>query len=142
MVSGKPKAPDKGKVDWIMQVVGVAIGVKKGETDKGPWYAFTGSFQATDLKTGKVFRSGLCFMPEVVGNLLLAQVLTETVKAVEFGFNIGVKGDESSVTGYIYVGEPILSLSENDPVDALLLKLPAGKKPKELAQPEDKVARK
>lgn len=124
-ICGKPKAPEPGKVKWLMEVFGVASGIKKGETDKGPWYAFTGAFQAMNMDTGQIARSGVLFLPDVAGNLLLGELDREENKAVEFAFRIGVRGDEDSVTGYVYVAEPLMPVAENDPIELLSRKIKA-----------------
>lgn len=122
-VIGKIKAPDSGQ-HFIMQVMGIATGTKTGESDKGPWTALLGSFQAINMETGNVYRSGVCFLPNIVLNMILPKLLEKDSKAVEFAFNIGIKADEDSVTGYVYIAEPIFEAAENDPLEMLTKKLP------------------
>ena len=110
-----------------MQVMGVATGIKTGESDKGPWTALLGSFQAINMETGDTYRSGVCFLPNIMLNLVTPRLLEKESKAVEFAFNIGVKADEKSATGYVYIAEPIFETAENDPLEMLTKKLPAPK---------------
>lgn len=123
-VCGKPKAPQGKETVWKMEVFGVATGIKRGETAMGPWYAFTGTFQAVNMDNGKIYRSGILFLPEVAGGLMLPQINDQN-RAVEFGFRIGVKADDESAVGYIYVAEPLMPVSENDPIELLSRKMQA-----------------
>lgn len=119
VLKARPAVPEKnGEVNQIMDLIGIANGVQPGETDKGPYNRFIGSFQATNLKTGEVYRSGSCFMPDVAGNLILG-ALKGGASSVEFGFKIGVVKDDQSATGYVYVAEPLMKPSENDPLELL-----------------------
>lgn len=124
-VCGKPKAPESNEPKYLMEVFGVAMGVKRGESNFGPWYAFTGTFQAVNMETGKVARSGVLFLPSIAGDLLLPAVSSEKNQGVEFAFRIGVKRDESSTIGYTYIAEPLMPVSENDPIELLSRKMQA-----------------
>lgn len=131
-VCGKPKPPEDSKIGWLMEVFGVANDIKRGTSDKGDWYGFVGAFQALDMATGTVYRSGMLFIPDIAGGLMLPQLLDENNKSVEFGFRIGIKKDESSAVGYVYTAEPLLAVNENDPIELLAHKM---KGAKQLAAP-------
>jgi len=133
----KPKAPEEGKTEWLCQIVGVAQGIKTGRSDFGDWTALTGAFQGSNMETGVVTRSGVCFLPDVALNLITPGLMQKETKGIEFAFNIGVKADEDSTTGYVYVCEPIFDAAENDPLEMLTKKLPAPKGDK-VAQIEHK----
>lgn len=122
-VLGKIKIPDDGEV-ILAQIMGVATGIKTGESDKGPWTALLGSFQGINMETGSIYRSGVCFLPNIVMNLLLPKLLEKDSKAIEFAFNIGIKSDDKSATKYVYIAEPIFDTAENDPLEMLTKKLP------------------
>lgn len=121
--------PPKGKPKSLMDVYGIASGVKKGESQYGQWFGFIGSFQATNLETGEVFRSGQCFLPNVAGYTLLPAVQAEGVKSVEFGFRIGII-DSDVPTGFEYIAESLLKMSENDPLELMMKHIPALAAPK------------
>ncbi len=102
----------------IMRVIGIANGTKEGVSDNGDWVALKGQFKATNLLTGEQFGSGVCFMPDVATDMV-SGMLTEDVKSVEFGFDLIVKHDESSATGYTYVAKPLVEAGQDDPLARL-----------------------
>ena len=57
------KAPGQRMDLWA--VMGMAVGTKEGESDYGNYTALEGTFEATNCKTGEVFRSATCFLPDV-----------------------------------------------------------------------------
>lgn len=124
-VCGRPVVPTDQKVAWLMEVFGVASGLKRGTSDKGDWYGFTGAFQALNMATGDVYRAGLLYLPGIAGDLVLPQVIADENNSVEFGFRIGVVKDEASAVGYVYRAEPLLPVSENDPIELLSHKMSA-----------------
>lgn len=119
----KPKPPEEGKTEWLCQIVGVATGVKTGNSNFGDWTALTGSFQGSNMETGVITRSGVCFLPDVALNLITPGLMQKETKGIEFAFNIGIKFDDDSTTKYVYVVEPIFEASENDPLEMLTKKL-------------------
>lgn len=125
VMKARPEIPkEPGEVNYLMELLGIAGSIQNGETDKGPYVKFLGSFQAKNLKNGEVFRSGAAFMPDVAGNLVLG-ALNSGATSVEFGFKIGVVKDDQSATGYVYVAEPMFKAAENDPLELLVKKAPA-----------------
>lgn len=125
IIGRKPKAPDDDNVKMLVRFYGVATGTKTGESNFGPWCALIGSFKAINLETGEEKRAGTCFLPDVALDMILPQLAPAKVNAVEFGFDIGVKKDDDSATGYIYVAEPCLQVSENDPLELITKKIDA-----------------
>jgi hypothetical protein len=105
-----------------MTIMGIASGVKTGESEHGPWYALTGQFKATNPHTGQVYMSGKCFLPEVALDLLLGQV--NQGNTVEFAFTIIAQLDEQSPVGWSYTAVPLLK-QEHNPLEALEAKLDA-----------------
>lgn len=112
---------DQEKKHPIMRVVGIASGMRTGESDNGPWTGLKGQFSATNLVTGQEFRSGQCFMPDVANDLVVGALMAEDSSAVEFGFIIYASYDETAATSYIYSAEPLVKPKENDPLAMLLL---------------------
>lgn len=123
LLGKRPRAPEGTEPVYLAQMVGVATNIKTGTSNFGDWTALLGSFQATVMETGVTVRSGQMFLPDVALNLILPALKDANNKGVEFAFNIGVKADEASKTGYIYVAEPIFEASENDPLEMITKKL-------------------
>lgn len=117
---------DKTTPHDLYQVVGLCTGIKTGKDkqnkndDGSPkdWTALTGSFQATNLMTGEVFRSGVCFMPSFVTDAVAGQ-LNDEVDTVRFAFKIGAHFDAESVTSYVYDATPLMEPAEGDPLSLL-----------------------
>lgn len=126
---------DKKKSHALMRVVGVANGVKTGASKQKQsgkdasgqtveieversWKALLGSFEATNLQTGEVFRSGVCFLPDFAIELVSGQ-LTEDVDSVRFGFDVTASYDETSATSYVYDVTALMAPAEDDPLTAL-----------------------
>jgi len=104
----------------IMTVMGVATGIQTGETDNGPWTALRGNFMAQNSK-GERFRGGRAFIPDGGAlDMVLGMLGDDSVENVKFAYNIFVREDNASVTGYTYVSEPLLEPAENDPLEAMI----------------------
>jgi len=117
-IMGKRPRLGEGETEKdLYQVVGIASGVKTGDSDYGPWSALTGTFAAQNLESGEQFRSGVAFLPDVALDPIIGQ-LNMGVTAVEFGFTIGIKEDDTPV-GYVYIATPIVEPDENDPLEEL-----------------------
>lgn len=118
----REKATPKGTP--LFRVVGVAVGTKSGETDKGIWLALRGQFEAHNMETGEVVASGTCFLPDAATDMIAAQLSVEGCQSVQFAFDVLVKSDETAITGYVYEAKPLLEPSETDPISALRSQLP------------------
>lgn len=131
------KLPEDGTAMHVMRILGVANKIVTGNGDNGAFVGFLGSFEATNVETGEVFRSGKLFLPNVASNLLEAAVANNGGANVEFAFDIGVKEDDTSAVGYVYTASPIMEASENDPIALMKTRLivPALPAPKGAAQP-------
>lgn len=130
---GKIKPPmtadgeiDVGKTKWLYDVYGVANDTKKGVSDYGEWTALMGDFlmfKCDDaLKADEervIFRAGQLFLPDIALNLILAEGVGEGTY-IEFGFRIGVIGDEDSVTNFVYTCEPLMKAAQSSPVENLI----------------------
>lgn len=118
----------------IMRVVGVARKFEIGESDFGEYTKFVGTFQATDLRDNKDYRSGNCFLPEVATDMLRQAIIDNEGSQVEFGFDIGVIGRPELAIGYEYTVTPLIEATEADPLQMLANKINA-EKPKQIAAP-------
>ena len=107
----------------IARFLGSAHSVLTGTGDNGDWVAFKGNFGATNLITGEKLRSGKCFLPDVASDVLHAMV-TEADSPVEFAFDIAIKKDASSATGYVYSAVPLLQPKQDDPLSRMMEALP------------------
>lgn len=124
----------------IMRVVGLANGLKQGETNFGEWTALIGSFVAEPLvgeKAGKRVRTGQIFLPDVALNLVVGAVENLAKgESVELAFTIGVERDDDIMIGYVYTASFLVEPEINDPLEMLMQKaLPA---PKAEDKPADK----
>lgn len=125
-VCGKVTATRIAKAGGALKLAtfaGIASDIKQGVSDFGEWEALTGQFRAINAETGEVFDSAVCFLPDVALNLVKAQ-LAGGAKAVEFAFEISAVEDESVAVGYSYRASPLLEISEDDPMQRLMAKVP------------------
>lgn len=118
---------DKEKTPMsILQIVGIATGTFTGESTFGPWCALRGNFEATNLQTGEKFRSSQCFMPDVAIAIVAGALASDENNAVEFGVIIGIIKSETQI-GYEFTMNPLIDVTENDPIANLIKKLPQQK---------------
>ena len=121
----------------IMRVLGHVEELKHGETDNGPWIALLGTFEATNLLTGETFNASKCFLPDVLGDMVVAQLQRAKAEdanaAIQFGADVGIKLEPSSAVGYTYMATPLTQKSA-DPLEALRLEV-SQKAPLQLAAP-------
>lgn len=151
-----PKADKDGNVSKdiipLYRLFGQATGVRKGESDNGPFAALTGRFEAVivaaDPETGevedKVFASPECFLPEPM-NAMIADELDRRdaqgkreVQSMEFAFEVGIKAAKTSV-GYEYTCTPLMERQGADPLAAMrekMASLPPPKKTTALPGPD------
>lgn len=130
ILGSKPMVPtdDKGKplpgVKWLVEAMGIATKVRVGLDQQGePTTGLQGTFRMMNSETGELAQAGICYLPGVVQNLIEGQLAGEGAKAVEFAFRIGIKYDEKSATNYVYVAEPLMEVSESDPIQLLAAKV-------------------
>ncbi len=125
-----PDAPERGSTApiWLADVIGRAVSIKQGESNFGPWVALMGEFIARQIPTGEKgetvehFKSGQVFVPDLVLNLIEPAMLA-TGGAVEFGFRLGIKRDDTAATKYVYVAESLIEPAESDPLTSLALQV-------------------
>jgi len=102
----------------IIRIAGTAGGVKRGESNFGPWAALLGSFVAIDLQANKPYQAGTAFLPDIVTDMLVKAVEHSdpetgevTTTDVMIDLTIGLKANEKSSVGYEYTVTPNMKLS-------------------------------
>lgn len=125
-----------GEPMWQMAVYGSAHRSIAGETDYGPYIKFRGRFEAINLDSGETFQSSNLILPPIAEELLEDALTADNVKSVEFGLRVGVRKDESSVSGYVWVAESIRDTEETDPLERLRAELTDAKVIPMLESPE------
>lgn len=110
----------------IMRVLGHVQALKDGESDFGPWVAFIGTFEATNLLTGEVYMSAKALLPGVIADLIEGQLKAvqkdDPEATVQFAVEVTVSPDESVAIGYTYGVTPLIQRAA-DPLDALRLEV-------------------
>lgn len=105
-----PEAPEK-----LYTIYGVANGVKKGESQFGPWTMLTGNFEA--VHDGKRYVSTVCALPQPMHDLIIDAVLKGTGD-VQYACDVMLHPADNAY-GYEYFANPLVEQSENDPLAAL-----------------------
>jgi len=125
----------KAKKLHLMRVYGQANGFKVATSQYGDSIGFIGQFKAANPETGEMYRSGKCFLPKVVENLLAGALQGENTEGVEFAFDLfAVPGDNAF--GYEYRVETVVEVAESPvlaSLEAKMLSLPAPKAGKKAA---------
>lgn len=112
----------------LMQVLGEVTDLETGKGDyddaetgeKKMWTALLGQFKAQNIATKQTFFSGRCFLPDVMGDLIIAQFKCSTIKPLQFGCIIGVKDAPDVIVGYEYYATSLIPMTEeNDPFRAI-----------------------
>jgi hypothetical protein len=102
----------------LMRVVGMVRSYSTPDTEYGPYLRLKGSFEATNILTGEVARSGTCILPEVASDALEAVLMDDDIKTVNFGFDIGVKPSDIPI-GYEFTATPLIESNDMDPLQQL-----------------------
>jgi len=115
---GIRKLVEKGAAG-LFQAYGLATGVRYGEGDNGPWIKFTGQFEAVNMQTGVLVRSGELFLPNNVTPILESQIIAgkgdEKFTGIQFAIEVGAQEDEESAVGYVFISKDLMpSDAEND----------------------------
>jgi hypothetical protein len=132
----------------LCTIIGIASGLKHGEDKNKPgqfWTALTGDFLGVNLETGEKFRSGKCFLPAGIQDVVEAPLSAAELHkdadgkpdpqsvSMKFGFRIySVKA--TNPAGYTYAAEILLKPSENDPLTEMLAQVEAGAPVKQLEE--------
>lgn len=103
----------------LFNIIGQVIGHQVGESTFGPWVKLKGRFRATNTTTGDVFNSSVAMLPDEITDPVLAALTLDGAASVDMAFDIGVKIDDSTAVGYVYVVKPLMKPSEDDPLERL-----------------------
>lgn len=125
------KSMEHGDTIALFDVVGVAENVETGMSQMGEWTAFGGSFQATKVADGEIYRSKKLFLPDVATDAISDAIGAAEGGKVEFALQIGLRrviklnaqGEEQGA-GYEYTMKPLIEMDEaSDPLAGLLAKV-------------------
>lgn len=119
-VSPAKHATDKGAP--IAVVMGMASGIKE-VVDKvrgDVYHALVGEFEAENLETGEVFRSGVLYLPAGIHDMVEGAVkkLQGESDFVQFALQINVIKSASSA-GYAYQAKSLIQNRQVDPLNDL-----------------------
>lgn len=127
-IVGNLSAPEKATP--LYTVIGIANGIKTGNSTYGEWLALTGRFEAVNIETGEAYVAPQVFLPEPMQGLIAATVRTPddigNTPSVKFAVEVGFK-PAKSVLGYEYTVRELIDAEENDPLADLRKALPAPK---------------
>lgn len=107
----------------IFRVVGEARRYEDVPTDYGLSYRFVGRFLATNALTGEMFHSAKCFLPEVASDDIVLSLQDESIKSVEFAYDIFMVAENNPV-GFTYQARPLKEPSHDDSLARLSQSLP------------------
>lgn len=116
IIVGKKRGPITGPTE-LYKAIGIARGVKTGESNYGSWIALRGEFEAKRTSDGAIFRAPLMILPEEVTARIHAR-LEMGAAAVQFAITVSVAPRDASpgfVYGYAYTVDP----HEHEPLAAL-----------------------
>lgn len=108
----------------LYDLFGVAARTKTGQTDKGPWLAFLGEFEAV-TPDGEIFMSGKTHIPVLEDMLYAAlqQAQEKDPKAtVQLAIRVGIKPaptTKPSATGYEFDVQSLIPAQTNSAIAAL-----------------------
>lgn len=129
-VVGDVTPPEKPTA--LFTVIGIASGIKSGPSPYGEYVALTGQFEAMNLETGEQYVAPICFLPDPLQGMIVAQLRTPDengkMVTVQFGVEVGVRAAKSA-TGYEYTVRELVEADRNDPLADLRKALPALPKP-------------
>ena len=127
----------KGQRDVsVARVIGFITGMESKSSDLGPYIAFKGEFEATNLLTEQVYRSGAMILPGVAEIPLVSEVASAAPGSrVKFALDVTVTENISSKGGtkFKYGVRSLMEPSKDDDLTKLAKALPApasGKKSK------------
>lgn len=79
-----------------------------------PYTVFSGNFEAVNLATGEIFKSGSLIIPPVIQNLIAPAVAAANGSEVAFSVEIGAKYSAKGSTHYEYTAVPLVESSSGD----------------------------
>lgn len=102
----------------LLKIAGFTTEARPGQTDKGEYVKFIGTFRAVNLQTGEAYESATAIFPSFIAETLAAALAQS--QEVEFGLLIGAKANATSVTGYEYTVRPLIEAKVSDKMGALI----------------------
>ena len=108
----------------LYRVIGIADGVRSGESNFGPWTAFSGDFEAVNMLTGEVSRGPQFFSDKSFTDALLSRMNANPGAAVEFALEVAIEINDDYPMGFGYVTRPIVE-NAHDRLGALRSRLAA-----------------
>lgn len=100
-----------GKVKPLYRVFGIANSAVPDSTKYGEFFRIYGQFKAINLETGEEFGSMQVIFPGALEKMIAGQ-LGQGTTGLQFGFEIGVKADETSQVGYSYAASSLLAAGD------------------------------
>src|ERR1017187_42639 len=114
--------PESKEVNRLALAVGQASGLKHVEDKvRGVTHcALLGNFEFTNLASGKLFRSGVCYLPPGVHDMVVSAVksLEDESQSVTFALEISTVRD-SCPAGYTYQSRNLIPVIASDPLTEL-----------------------
>lgn len=121
VIMGTVPKPAKGKTVALYRIVGICSGdVRMVKTKFGDSVGIKGQFKAIRFEDRAGFESGELFLPDIANNIILPQLKGDGA-AVEFGFDVYVKGNETPI-GYEYGIKTLVAVKESAAMTALMEK--------------------
>lgn len=134
-----------GQTKPLYRVFGIASSAVGDSTKYGEFFRIYGQFKAINIETGEEFGSMQVILPGALERMIAGQ-LTNGATGLQFGFEIGVKADETSQIGYSFTASSLLAAGNalsalEEQINANAPALPAPGNVKALAAPKGKKAR-
>jgi hypothetical protein len=105
-----------GKIEartQLYSIVGVATGLKTGESNYGAWTALVGRFEAERTADGQLFAAPLVLLPDEASALVIQAIKSANGSGIEFGLVVTAEPTLSS-PGYVYDIQMVVSPRKND----------------------------
>jgi len=111
-----------GTVLWLCKIYGIGRRLKpdvalQPDGTASNFVRFMGEFRSVDMTTGRICTAGQIILPKIAQDLLAGAM--ESGAVVQFGFQLGIRYEETAVTKYVYVCESLLAPAKNDPLALL-----------------------
>lgn len=139
-VNKLPKGGFKGITGevFVMRILGVCRAVEVVTSPYGEAIKLKGEFRATG-QDGAESVSGVCYLPDVLTDMIAGAVENAEGRPVEFAFDIFALPDETSTVGYVYDVRSLTQMEPTDAIKRLASNLPAPALPAPTPVPEQQV---
>ena len=127
---------DTHKEEVLCHMLGEATGTKAKRAANGDEFiALSGKFEAINLKTGEVYRSGILFLPGGIHDMLTEVLMAEPDAVVSFGIALTAVPAKNP-SGYSWKAQQLLERETHDPLAELRKRLAGHDSPLSLPAPE------